>query len=69
MDMELVLSVFFSLMALLCAMLVVYGGWLCLSEAARSNKNDRRSGPQTAASPGQPLTDAVYAAGRVSAQG
>ncbi len=61
MDLQTIINVLSGLMVVLCAALVVYGGWLCRGGAIWSDENDRSSGPRTAF-PRQPRADAVHAA-------
>ncbi len=62
MDLPTIVNVLFGLMVVLCAAMVVYGGWLCWCEAAWIDEDVRRSGWQTAPSR-QPQADAGEAAG------
>lgn len=48
MDLPAIVNVLTGLMVVLCAAMVVYGGWLCWREAAWIDENDRQSGQQSA---------------------
>jgi hypothetical protein len=64
MDLQTIINVnvLLGLMVVLCIAVVVYGGWLCLGQAAWNDENDRRSGPRTTP-PRQPHAHAFHAAG------